>query len=124
MKYVVELVGAAMVLIGLYGVVVPDGLVRFGRRFLGVGGVWAAFAIRALAAVAMWFAAPASATPTTFRVLAILFGVGAVMVPMIGTERLDRLVAWGAGLRSGVLRAISLAAGALGAFLLWSVLSG
>lgn len=124
MHIVVAVFAVAVVLIGASGLLRPSALVAFGRWFAAGPGVWGGFAARGLLAVALWIAAARSATPTAFRVLAILSALGAVVLPVIGAARLEAIVEKGATGPPGTLRGVSALALAFGVFLLWSVVAG
>ena len=116
---------SAMIIgISLYGVVLPLKLKALFRRFMVGPGVWGAVAIRLLMAVLLWFSAPVSHTPTTFKVLALLALVVAVALPIVGTVRLlklmDRVASW----PPMAIRLQCVLGVAFGAFLLWSVSPG
>lgn len=120
MLVLVGLFAVFAVLLGLAGLARPSVLVAFGRSFVAGPGVWGGFVMRAVVAVALWVSAPDAATPTTFRVLAVLFGIGAVTLPIVGARRFERNVEWGAKQSPLVLRTMCLFSFALGGFLLWS----
>ena len=113
-----------IVALTLYGLASPPGYIQIARRFQSPGGLWVAFAIRALLAVVLWSAAPASATPGAFRVLAAITALGALALPLMGPERFTRLVDWGAGRSAATLRVLCVLGLALGLFLLGSSLAG
>lgn len=110
-----------IVLLSAWGVLAPDRLVRFVRRFMEGPGVWGAALVRVVLAVLLWFAAPASRTPLVFMILAALALAAAVALPMIGDARvmrlIDRFAAWPAPLVSA-LCTLGLA---FGGYLLWAV---
>ncbi len=124
MQMVVIVLSVFLIGVGLYGLVLPDGLVKYARAFQRGPGVWGGFLLRAVFAVALWFAAPTSATPTVFRVSAVLVGLGAIVLPVLGNERFGQVVDWGVGLKPGILRGVSLFVTAAGTFLLWAATPG
>ena len=97
-------------------------IVRVRRLMAGPGPVGAA-AARLLLAVLLWFSAPASATPATFRIMAVVVLVAAPAPLILGTagmqRMLDRMAGW-----PPIATRLPCAAGlALCAFMLWSVSS-
>jgi len=109
----------------LYGLLFPRKLTALVRWLMvDVGpnfGLWLAVLVRILLAALFWLTAPVSHTPTIFRVLALLALTAAVSLPIMGTERLvrliDRVTAW----PSLAIRSWCLSGVAFGVFLLWSI---
>lgn len=124
MLAVVCLVGLLIVGLGFYGLVAPTGLIRFARSVVTRKGLWAAFLFRLVLAAALYLAADASRTPTAYRVLAVLTLIGALAIPALGETRANAMVEWWSGHGDGFVRAWSLIAIALGAFLVWSSVMG
>ena len=124
MLIVVALFSVLIVAISSYGLVSPPGIVEFVRRFQAGPGVWAGFAIRLVFAVALWQAAPFSATPSAFRVLAAVAFLGAVALPVMGSTRFDIFVEWWVEQPAWFLRIWLLLALAFGLFTLWSSAAG
>ena len=69
----------------------------------------------------LWMAAPESAQPTVLRSLALLVIAAGVALPVIGPERIQRLVEWWQQRASGVIRAWGILVIALGLYLLWAI---
>ena len=115
---------AAIVALSLYGVVLPQKLIALVRGFMAGPGVWGAAAIRVLLAVLLWFVAPVSHTPVTFKILALLALIAAVALPIIGASRLIKLIDWIASRPPLAARFQCLLGVAFGAFLIWSALPG
>ena len=124
MLIVVASFAVLIVLLSGYGLVSPPGVVGVVRRFQAGPGVWAGFAIRLVFAVALWLAAPLSATPPAFRVLAVIAFLGAVALPLMGSTRFDIFVEWWVEQPTWFLRIWLLVAFAFGLFVLWSSLAG
>ena len=124
MLIVVASFAVLIVLLSGYGLVSPPGVVGVVRRFQAGPGVWAGFVIRLVFAVALWQAAPFSATPSAFRVLAAVAFLGAVALPVMGSTRFDIFVRWWSEQPAGFLRIWLLLALAFGLFTLWSSVAG
>lgn len=103
-------------------VIFPSEILSYAAEYLThPGAIWWAAATRLLMAVLLWFSAPVSRTPITFRVLAGVALLATVGFPILGSERLLMLLNW---LASQSLWAVRIPSGlgvAFGAFLLWSV---
>jgi hypothetical protein len=105
-----------------FAVMFPSDILSFAAEFLAEpGGVWWAAAMRLLLAALMWFSAPVSRTPVTFRVLAGVALLAAVSLPIMGTERMLTILEWYASQPDWVVRLQSSLGLILGGFLLWSV---
>ena len=124
MLIIVALFSVLIVAISSYGLFSPPGVIGLVRWFQAGPGVWAGFAIRLVFAVALWQAAPFSATPSTFRVLAAVAFVGAVALPVMGSTRFDIFVEWWVEQPAWLLRVWLLLALAFGLFTLWSSVAG
>ncbi len=124
MLIVVAFFAVLIVAISSYGLISPPGVIGFVRRFQAGPGVWAGFVIRLVFAVALWLAAPLSATPSVFRVLAVIAFLGAVALPLMGSTRFDIFVEWWVEQPAWLLRVWLLLALAFGLFTLWSSAAG
>lgn len=122
MTILLAIVAAIILVLSLYGVLLPDRLVRWVQGFMaGRQGLAVAIAVRILLAVLLWFTAPDSRTPTVFRVFAILTLAAAAVFPFVGIDRIRKLIDYVASWPRWVLRLDCLLGVALGAFLLWSI---
>ncbi len=81
-----------IVLLSAYGFIQPLVLTSFVRRFMAGLGLWVAVVARLILALLLWFSAPLSHTPVTFQVLAILALVAAIGLPIIGAQRILKLL--------------------------------
>ncbi len=124
MTIALAMLSALIIAMSIYGVVQPLKLMGLVRRFMISPGVWGAVAIRLLLAGLLWFTAPNSHTPLTFKVLALLTFLAAVVLPIIGTARLMKFIDHMASWPPIVIRFQCLLGVALGAFLLWSLSLG
>lgn len=110
-----------IILLSTYGVIHPSSLTSFVRSFMGGLGLWVAVVVRLLLALLLWFSAPLSHTPVTFQVLAIIALVAAAALPLIGVQRIGKLLDWVASWRHLAIRLWCLLGVGFGGFLLWSV---
>ena len=124
MTVALALFSVLIIAMSIYGVVQPLKLTVLVRRFMISPGVWGAVAIRLLLAGLLWFSAPFSHTPLTFKVLALLTFLAAITLPMIGAARLMKLIDYIATWPPIAIRVQCLLGVALGAFLLWSLSPG
>lgn len=118
------LVGLLIVGLGLYGLAAPTALIGFARSVVTSKGLWIAFVFRLMLAAALYLSADAARTPMTFRVLAAVTAIGALAIPVLGQSRATAMIEWWSGHGDLFVRAWSLIAIALGAFLVWSSASG
>lgn len=103
-------------------VIFPSGIVSYAAEYLAQpGGIWWASSTRLLLAVLLWFSAPVSRTPITFKVLAVVALLAAVGFLILGSGRLLILLNWLASQPQWIVRVPSGLGVAFGAFLLWSV---
>ena len=110
-----------IVLLSAYGVFQPSTLTSFVRRFMAGLGLWVAVVPRLILALLLWFSAPLSHTPVTFQVLAILALFAAIALPIIGVQRILKLLDWVASWRQLAIRLCCLLGVGFGGFLLWSI---
>ena len=118
---VVTMLAVALVSLSLVALVRPQVITGIGQLFVDARGIWIAVTIRVVAAVALWFAAPATQFPVVFRILAVIALIAAVAVLLIGYERAKRLIDWAIGRPPAVLRMFAVIALLLGGFLLWAL---
>jgi hypothetical protein len=118
MTALVVILGALIAALGAAGVVSPRVLIGFvdsvWRRPRGIYGV---VAVRLVLGVVLVVAAPDCRFPEIVRILGVLSLVAAVVLPLLGRERLRRMIDWWISRPGGFIRAWSLAAVAFGVFL-------
>ena len=119
MTFLVGLLGALIVVLGVVGVVSP-------ARFRGLFTVMPASTRYALAVVIrlamgalLWFLADELRHPQVMRVLAVIAVVAAIAILVIGRARLDRFVDWWLARPDSLMRVSGLFAGAFGAYLVF-----
>jgi len=110
-----------IVLLSVYGILQPFNLILFVRSFMAGSGLWVAVVARITLAILLWFSAPLSLTPTTFQALAVLALVAAFALPMIGAQRILKLMKWVESWWHPAIRLWCLLGVAFGGFLFWSI---
>lgn len=122
MHILLAIASIIIVVLSLYGVLLPQKLVTWVRGYMaGRQGLVTAVGVRLLLAALLWFTAPDSQTPTVFRVFAILTLTAALVFPFVGIDRIRRLIDRVASWPVWVLRLDCLLGVALGLFMLWSI---
>ena len=100
----------------------PASLVAFVRDFMTRrAAIPAASLLRILLAVLLWFSAPVSRTPLAFQTLAVVAVLAAIVLPLLGKDRVTRLIDRISSWPGLAMRAWCLLGVAFGVFLLWSV---
>jgi hypothetical protein len=94
MTFVALALSLCVAALGALGIVSPLRLVEFFRLFQSPTGLYAAAAFRVALGAALFFAAPASRAPETIRILGIIILVAGLVTPMVGLERLRRIIDW------------------------------
>jgi len=124
MTLALAIFSALIMAMSIYGFVQPLKLTALVRCFMIRPGVWGVVAIRLLLAGLLWFSAPISQTPLTFKVLAFLALLAAIALPVIGAARLIKFIDYLASWPPIAIRIQCLLGVMLGAFLLWSLSPG
>ena len=102
-------------------VLFPAELLSFVREEILGTGLWWAAGARLILAVLLWFSAPVSRTPITFKVLAIIALMGAIFIVAVGSECMLEILDWFATWPLWGFRLQSSVGVAFGVFLLWSL---
>ena len=87
LAHVLAILSVLLSALFLLGVVRPRRVVAVARSFLGGTGVAGAVGVRLVLAALLWFSAPVSSTPGTFRILASVMLVVAISALVLGTDR-------------------------------------
>ena len=120
MQHVVSAVGILIVLAGLAILVVPG---KWKRVFLSLAQgkfLYVAAAARIIIGVLFFMAADMTRTPTVIKVMGVLIIVAGVMIPIIGPKKLALFIQLMLARKDSTLRLFGIAAGALGAFFIWT----
>ena len=124
MTIALAILSVIIVALSMYGVLMPNRLIRLVRGFMQRGiGLWFAVAIRLLLGVLLWFSAPVSHTPGLFKALSVLMFLTAVTLPMVGYSRLNKFIEHISSCPLRLIRLLCLLGVALGGFLLLSISS-
>lgn len=119
MTVLVAILGVLIALLGLVGLVQPD---RFRAMFATMDSrTRFAFAIGIRLAMAglLWWLADELRHPHVIRVLAVIALLAAIMLPIMGRTRLDKLIDWWLSRPDGLLRLSALLAAGFGGFLVY-----
>ena len=119
MTVIVAVFGALITLLGLVGLLQPE---RFRSMFTAMDSQTRfilAIALRLAMGGVLWWLADELRHPQVMRVLAAIAIFAAVMLLIMGRERLDRLIGWWLSRSDGLLRLSALFAAAFGVFLVY-----
>jgi hypothetical protein len=120
MPVIVAVFGALVALLGLVGLVQPE---RFRGMFTAMDSqvrFVLAIGLRLVLGALLWWLADELRHPHVMRVLAAIAIFAAVMLLIMGRERLDRLIGWWLSRSDGLLRVSALFAAAFGVFLVYA----
>ena len=115
MIFVVYLVCAFIVLMGLVGVVSPAMLESYVLQLTTPAGVYFAAGFRLVFGTALYLCAPDSKAPRTIRVLGIITIIVGVMLPFLGVEFMRGIMEWWLGHGNELLRVWGVVAMAIAA---------
>ena len=123
MSILLAIFSVLMLVASVSAIMFPSEVLSSVRELIVGSGIWWAASARVILAVLLWFSAPASRTPITFQVLAIMATLSAVFLVVIGSEgMLEFIDLFGSWPLWGVRLASTLGV-AFGLFLLWSIFS-
>ena len=115
--------GFVMAAIGVLGVVAPSILLELGRSLQSPGALYLVAAIRVGFGIILFWAAPNSRTPRTFRILGIVIIIAGLVAPFFGVDRARAMFDWWSTHGTFVTRAGPLAAVLFGLFIAYSTRS-
>ncbi|MGI9343354.1 MAG: hypothetical protein ACR2QV_10915 [Gammaproteobacteria bacterium] len=120
MLTIVAVFGLLVCLGCIVGIAATSVLMRIMDMVMSRPGIlYLAVGVRLLLGVALIVAAPASLFPVLFRIFGVIAILAALALPIMGIERIRRLVAWVAALPSIALRLWLVVGFAFGAFLIY-----
>lgn len=118
---VVLAAGTLLLVVGLYGAVLPARLMALAERFRRSGSLWLAVLIRLGVGVAMILAAPISRLPAFLTVFGIVAILAAMAIPVMGAARVGRMIEWFVAGSTFAVRVWASVAALLGVFVVWVV---
>lgn len=119
MLTIIAIFGVLIILMSAYGSADPSGLLRLVERFSNRSGLIFAIAIRLVLGVISILAAPESRSPEFLTVIGVIALVAAVVLPIMGLTRYQRLIAWVSGFNAAMLRTWLLFGLLFGVALVW-----
>ena len=124
MAIALAIFSVVIVVLSMYGILLPHRLIGLVRGFMSGGlGLWTAVAVRLLLAALIWLTAPVCHTPTIFKALAALILLAAITLPIVGVPRLEKFIEYLTTWPQWAIRLPCLLGVAFGGFLLWSISS-
>ena len=123
MKTIALLIALLMVSLGLTGVVWPEGVMQFATYSFTATGLYVAAAVRIVLGGMLLFAATATRTPRTIRIIGLLILVAGIATALISVERAQSMKDWWLGHGPHVLRIAACVPLAVGIFLAWATIS-
>lgn len=123
MNLFIVLLGILLGLLGAIGLFSPDSLIRVVTRFwMHPRGLFLAMVLRLIFGIIMITAAPQTRAPLTIEIIGVLSIAGAVALPLIGFQRMQRLIGWWTSRSASTLRCWALIALFFGLFLIYACL--
>lgn len=117
---IIILFGLLLTLLGVTGLVTPAPLIRLVNAFWNAPrALYLAVGLRLFLGVVLVLAAPQTRFPMAVQVIGILSVVGAISLPIIGREKLQRLVAWWTSSSAVAIRLWAMVALLFGLFLIY-----
>jgi hypothetical protein len=97
MKIIALLIATLMILLGLTGVLWPEGLMEFAKYSFTATGIYVTAIVRIALGLLLFVAAKATRTPKTVRVIALIIFVAGVATALMSVERAQLLREWWLG---------------------------
>jgi hypothetical protein len=123
MKVIALVIAALMILLGLTGVLWPEGPMELARYSFTSTGIYVAAIVRIVLGALLFVAASATRTPKTVRVIGTLIFVAGVATALMSAERAQLLNDWWMSHGPDALRIAACFPLAVGFFLAGSTLS-
>jgi uncharacterized membrane protein len=118
MKIIALSIGALLILLGLTGVLWPDGLLDLVKYSFTSTGIYVTAITRMVVGALLLVAASATRTPKTIRVIAVIIFLAGVATALINPERAQVLKDWWVSHGSDALRIVACLPLAAGFFIL------
>jgi hypothetical protein len=123
MKAIALLIALLMVSLGLTGVVWPEGVMHLASYSVTASGIYIVAAVRIVLGALLFFAAAATRTPKTIRVIGLIILVAGIVTALIPVERVQGLKDWLLAHGPNTLRIAACFPLAMGVFLAWTTIS-
>jgi hypothetical protein len=94
MKAIALLIAALMVLLGLTGVLWPEGLMQLATYSFTRNGLYVVAAVRVVLGVLLLLAARSTRTPKTVRIIGVILLVAGIGTALIPVERAQLMKEW------------------------------
>jgi hypothetical protein len=117
MKATALFIAAMMVLLGLTGVLWPEGLMQLATYSFSRTGLYVLAAARVVLGGLLFFAAAATRTPKTVRVIGLVIFIAGIATALISPERADLMKNWFFGRGLDTLRIAACLPLAVGLFI-------
>ena len=112
--------GLALAVLGLVGVVSPFTLLSFGRSIQTTTALYVIAALRVVFGIVLYAAASGSRLPRVLRAIGIVVVVAGVLTPFFGVQRSEAVLGWLSGHGPMYIRAWAAVAAALGLFVVFA----
>jgi hypothetical protein len=123
MKIIALVIATLMILLGLTGVLWPEGMMDFAKYTFTSTGIYVAAIVRMAVGLLLFVAAKATRTPKTVLAIALILLVAGVATALITVERAQFLRDWWLGRGPGALRIAACVPLAIGCFVAGATLS-
>ena len=94
MKTIALLIAMLMVLVGLTGVLWPEGLMQLATYAHSRSGLYVLAAVRVVLGGLLFFAASSTRTPKTIRVIGLVIVIAGITTALISPERAELMKIW------------------------------
>lgn len=123
MNLIIILFGVLIGLLGFIGLLAPEPLIRLVNRFWSLPrGLYLAMGLRLFFGAVLLGTAPQTRFPLALQIVAVLSISGALALPFIGNQRIQKLLAWWTSRSDAVIRLWALIALLFGLFLVYACL--
>jgi len=122
MTILIALFGILIAAACIWGIVAPQYMVEKIVEFWNQpAGLWLAIGVRIVVGVLFILGAAETRYPTFFQVFGVLILVAAAAIPIVGKERLTRLIIWFSGMPKAVIRLFLILGLTFGLFIFYAV---
>jgi len=121
MTVLIALFGILITAACIWGIVAPRHMVdKIVKIWNQPAGLWLAIGVRVAVGILFILAAAETRYPTFFRIFGVLILVAAAAIPIVGKERLTRLINWFTGMPMLVIRLSLFIALVFGLFIVYA----